>query len=84
MKILSMTCTYLTVEDSGTEVERRPLVRKVPSSNPVISGFCLWDFSTQTARVLVNSSLYVYIKIQTPICKYQTASLFIEQEAIKH
>ena len=27
------------VEDSGTEVERRPL----PGSNPVMSGFCLWD-----------------------------------------
>ena len=29
------------VEDSGTEVERRPLVPKVPGSNPVMSGFCL-------------------------------------------
>ena len=42
------------MENSGTEVERRPLVPKVPGSNPEMSGFCLWDFSTQTARVLVK------------------------------
>ena len=45
------------MEDSGTEVERRPLVPKVPGSNPVMSGFCLLDFPTHTARVLVNISL---------------------------
>ena len=32
------------MEDSGAEVERRPLVPKVPVSNPVMSGFYLWDF----------------------------------------
>ena len=48
-----LTSEVLFVEDSGTEVERRPLVPKVPGWNPVMSGFCLWDFSTQKARVLV-------------------------------
>ena len=43
------------VVDSGAVIECRPLVPKVPGSNPVISGFYLWDFSTQTARVLAMS-----------------------------
>ena len=42
------------VEDSGAEVERRPLVTKLSGSNPVMSGFCLWDFPTQWARVLAK------------------------------
>ena len=38
------------VEDSGTVEERRPHVPTfcVQCLNPVLSGFCLWDFSTQT------------------------------------
>ena len=33
------------VEDSGTGVERRPLVPKVPGSNPVLwAGSAFWDF----------------------------------------
>ena len=52
-KLYALLIRYY-LEDSGIEVERRPLVPKVPGSNPAISGFCLWDFSTQTARVLVK------------------------------
>ena len=51
--INTVLIVILTVEDSGTEVERQPLVPKVLDSNPVLSGLCLWDCSTQTARVLV-------------------------------
>ena len=37
-------------EESGTEVERLPLVPKVPGSNSLMSGFCLWEsFHTNRA-----------------------------------
>ena len=45
-------CPFM--EDIGAEVERRPLVSKLPVSSPVMRGSRLWDFSTQTARVLVS------------------------------
>ena len=43
------------MEYIGAVVEHRPLVLKVPGSNLVMSGFCLYDCYTQTARVLVKS-----------------------------
>ena len=45
------------MEDSGAEEERRPLLPKVQSSSPVMSDLRLWDFSTQTARVIVTLRL---------------------------
>ena len=42
------------MRNSCAEVERRPLVEKAPGSNPVMNGFCFGDFSTRTARVMVN------------------------------
>ena len=34
------------MKDGGAEVvERRPLVLQASGSNPVMSGFCLWDLA---------------------------------------
>ena len=44
------------VEDSGAEVECWSIRPNVPGSNPMMSRFCLCDFSIQTARELVKSS----------------------------
>ena len=48
----------------GTEVERRPLVPKVPGSNPMMSGFCLWDFSTgYVSRKQTSSVINISLKL---------------------
>ena len=39
----------LKMGGSGVGVDRRAIVPKVPGLNPVMSGFYLWIFSTQTA-----------------------------------
>ena len=42
-----MTLNAKPVVDRGAVVEHQPLVPKVPGSNPVMSQFCLWNFSKQ-------------------------------------
>ena len=44
-RLPTMTMGQGTVGDSGTMVERRPLVSQVPGWNPVLSGFYLCDFT---------------------------------------